>query len=54
MARIGIIGFGYVGAGLYKAITGGECAGLEVAFVWNRSSDKLAGVDPPLVLQAPR
>ena len=50
MTRIGIIGFGYVGAGLYKAITGGECAGLEVAFVWNRSTDKLAGVDPSLVL----
>jgi len=51
MARIGIIGFGYVGAGLYKAITGGECAGLEVAFVWNRSTDKLDGVDPRLILQ---
>jgi aspartate dehydrogenase len=51
MARIGIIGCGYVGAGLYKAITGGECAGLEVAFVWNRSSDKLAGVEPRLILK---
>src|ERR1700748_3783817 len=51
MARVGIIGFGYIGAGLYKAITDGECAGLEVAFVWNRSTNKLDGVDPRLMLQ---
>ncbi|MBV9234902.1 MAG: DUF108 domain-containing protein [Xanthobacteraceae bacterium] len=51
MARIGIIGFGYVGAGLHKTITSGECAGLEVAFAWNRSKDKLAGIDPRLVLE---
>lgn len=48
--RIGLIGFGFIGAGLYRAITGRELDGLEVAFVWNRSADKLAGVPAQLVL----
>jgi len=50
MVRVGLIGFGFIGVGLYRAITGHEFDGLEVAFVWNRSADKLAGVPAPLVL----
>jgi predicted dinucleotide-utilizing enzyme len=50
MARIGLVGFGFIGAELYRAINGGECEGLEIAFVWNRSADKLADVPAKLVL----
>src|SRR5882724_6316145 len=50
MVRVGLIGFGFIGVGLYRAITSHEIDGLEVAFVWNRSADKLAGVAAPLVL----
>jgi aspartate dehydrogenase len=50
MVRIGLIGFGFIGVGLYRAITDREFDGLEIAFVWNRSADKLAGVPAPLVL----
>jgi aspartate dehydrogenase len=42
MSRVGIVGFGFIGASLYRAISRGECKGLEIAFVWNRSRDKLA------------
>jgi aspartate dehydrogenase len=50
MIRIGLIGFGFIGVGLYRAITQREVEGLEVAFVWNRSADKLAGLPTQLVL----
>jgi len=50
MARVGLVGFGFIGAGLYQAIHGGECDGLEIAFVWNRSADKLADVPAKLIL----
>ncbi len=50
MARIGLAGFGFIGAGLYRAISGGECPGLEIAFAWNRSADKLVGVREDLIL----
>lgn len=50
MARIGLVGFGFIGAGLYRAISGGECPGLEIAFAWNRSANKLAGVRKGLIL----
>ncbi|HEX3759839.1 MAG TPA: aspartate dehydrogenase domain-containing protein [Kofleriaceae bacterium] len=42
--RVGLIGFGFIGKGVYRAIVERELGGLEVAFVWNRSADKLAGV----------
>jgi predicted dinucleotide-utilizing enzyme len=48
--RIGLVGFGFIGAGLYRAISTGECPGLEIAFVWNRSADKLAGVSQHFLL----
>jgi len=50
MVRIGLIGFGFIGVGLYRAITDREFDGLEVAFVWNRSADKLTDVPARLVL----
>src|SRR4051812_24593561 len=50
MVRVGLVGFGFIGAGLYRAIRVGDHKGLEVAFVWNRSRDKLASVQPDLVL----
>jgi predicted dinucleotide-utilizing enzyme len=49
MRRIGLIGFGFVGAGLYQALRDGA-QGLEVAFVHNRSAGRLGEVPPPLVL----
>ncbi len=48
--RVGLIGFGFIGRGLYRAMVERELDGLEVAFVWNRSADKLAGVPAELVL----
>ncbi len=48
--RVGLIGFGFIGKGLYRAIARRELGGLEVAFVWNRSADKLAGVPAELAL----
>jgi len=51
MARVGLVGFGFIGAGLYRAIRTGEHKGLEVAFVWNRTRDKLAEVAKDLVLE---
>jgi aspartate dehydrogenase len=50
MVRVGLVGFGFIGAGLYRAIVGGECAGLEIAFVWNRSADRLESVPKNVVL----
>ena len=41
---------GFIGKGLYRAIAERQLDGLEVAFVWNRTADKLAGVPAPLVL----
>jgi aspartate dehydrogenase len=50
MIRVGLIGFGFIGVGLYRAITERQLEELEVAFVWNRSADKLAGLPAQLVL----
>jgi len=50
MVRVGLVGFGFIGAGLYRAIRVGDTKGLEVAFVWNRSPDKLVGVSKELML----
>src|SRR3954453_12332850 len=50
MVRVGLVGFGFIGAGLYRAIRVGDTKGLEVAFVWNCSRDKLADVSRDLVL----
>ena len=50
MKRIGFIGFGFIGASLYRAIAAGTHPGLEIAFVWNRTPDKLDEVPPDLRL----
>lgn len=50
MKRIGIVGFGFIGASLYRAIEQGEADGLQTAFVYNRNADKLSGLPAGLVL----
>ncbi|MFI5011368.1 MAG: aspartate dehydrogenase domain-containing protein [Hyphomicrobiales bacterium] len=50
MKRIGLIGFGFIGAALWRAIAAGEHPGLEIAFVWNRTRERLAELPPALVL----
>ena len=47
--RIGLIGFGFIGAGLYRTIAAGEHPGLEIAFVHNRNPAKLAGIPDSLI-----
>ena len=49
--RIGLLGFGYVGSQVFQRLQSGAEPGLEVAFVHNRSADKLAGVPRELVLE---
>lgn len=46
--RVGILGFGFIGAALYDYLAGpgGRAAGLAPAFVWARRPEQLAGVDP--------
>ena len=53
MSRVGLVGFGFIGSSLYRAISSGECKGLELAFVWNRSREKLANVPQDLVMRDP-
>lgn len=48
--RIGIIGFGFIGRYIYEQISSGHVPGLEVAFVWNRSSARLKGLPAELIL----
>ena len=40
MTRIGLIGFGFIGAGVYRRIIEQPVLGLEIAFVYNRSSER--------------
>jgi predicted dinucleotide-utilizing enzyme len=49
MKRIGIVGFGFIGASLFREIASEE-DGLRVAFVHNRSPGKLDGVPADFVL----
>lgn len=51
--RIGILGFGYIGEHLYRRLMEGGEPGLQVAFVWNRSPQRLARVPLGLVLRDP-
>jgi aspartate dehydrogenase len=48
--RIGIIGYGFIGQSLVSRITA-ENSGLELAFVYNRSPEKLDDLDPALVVK---
>ena len=47
--RIGLIGFGFIGAELYRRIAAGP-ASAQVVFVHNRTRERLAAVPPDLVL----
>lgn len=50
--KVGILGYGHLGQHLYGAIQDGApgTEGLEVAFVWNRSADKLESLPEALRL----
>lgn len=50
MKRIGLIGFGFIGSSLYRAVTSGAHRGLKIAFVWNRSRAALDEVPSQLRL----
>ena len=47
--RIGLIGFGFIGAELYRRIAA-DSASAEVVFVHNRTPDRLAAIPPDMVL----
>lgn len=49
LRRIGIIGFGSIGQFIYEEIL--KCDELSVAFVWNRSIEKLEQVPEDLILK---
>jgi predicted dinucleotide-utilizing enzyme len=48
--RIGLIGFGFIGRALYRAVAAQAHPGLEIAFVWNRSPEKLSEIPQALRL----
>ena len=49
--RIGIIGFGYIGSYVYEQITTRSALGLDIAFVYNRTREKLAGLPSDRILE---
>ncbi len=50
-ARIGIVGYGYIGQYIYQQITTRPELGLEIAFVHNRTAAKLAALPPHYLLE---
>lgn len=50
-ARIGLIGFGYIGRYVYEQITSRPELGLELAFVHDLAPERLRGLPEELVLQ---
>ncbi len=48
--RVGLIGYGYIGSYVFDQISNHPEFGLEVAFVHNRTPEKLADIPPALVL----
>ena len=50
MTRVGLIGFGFIGAQVYKRLRERNEYGIEVAFVHNRDRAKLAEVPRDLIL----
>ena len=50
MARVGLIGFGYLGSFVYEQMTTRPELGLDVAFVYNRSLERLQDVHPEHIL----
>ncbi len=51
MKRIGLIGFGFIGAQVYARIQSRPELGLAIAFVHNRSTSRLAALPRALVLE---
>ncbi|MFN0164049.1 MAG: aspartate dehydrogenase domain-containing protein [Burkholderiales bacterium] len=49
--RLGLIGFGFIGAGVYRRVVATPQAGLEIAFVHNRSRERLSGVAAEHILE---
>jgi predicted dinucleotide-utilizing enzyme len=49
-ARVGLIGFGSIGAQVFERITDDPSIGLDIAFVHNRSPERLVGVPAALHL----
>ena len=49
--RIGLIGYGYIGAYVYEQITTRPELGLDIAFVHNRSPGRVAGLPAEHVLE---
>jgi predicted dinucleotide-utilizing enzyme len=49
--RLGLIGFGFIGAGVYRRVVAEPALGLAIAFVHNRGRERLAGVAPEHVLE---
>jgi len=51
--RVGVVGYGSLGRYLVKAILQDPVASsqLDLAFVWNRSPEKIDDVDAGLILQ---
>lgn len=47
--RVGLIGFGFIGAELYRSIAA-DTAGGQVVFVHNRTPGRLAAIPPDLIL----
>lgn len=47
--RIGLIGFGFIGAEIYRRVTEGD-GRMEIAFVHSRSLEKLAAIPETLIL----
>lgn len=50
-ARIGLVGFGYIGSYVFEQIRAHPEWELEIAFVWNRREEKLEPVPPGLRLE---
>lgn len=49
--RIGLVGLGYIGAHVYRRLNELPDTDIEIAFVYNRSADRRAGMPPALVLE---
>jgi len=50
--RVGIIGFGFIGAKLHEALSDTNEPDLDVAFIWNRSPERVADLPAELRLDS--
>jgi len=49
--RVGLIGFGFIAGFIYNEITTRPELGLDIAFVWNRSPERMKDVPSDLILE---